>query len=83
MYLCTGSLEGEFSARLQISDEIFESCQSLIGFGGETWVSNENSEAMNLAKELKSYVLKRISDEDDRAKFDLNWFLIWKTRLKH
>jgi len=65
----------EQSAKLQVADENFEGCRSMIGFETETWVSNEHYEmAMALAELLKLRVLTEIP-EDVRAKTEANWFL--------
>ena len=66
----------EFSARLQLSDDNFEACRSMIGFETETWVSNEHYEmAKALAELLKLKVLMAIPDKGVRAKAQANWFL--------
>ncbi|KJA25351.1 hypothetical protein HYPSUDRAFT_64929 [Hypholoma sublateritium FD-334 SS-4] len=66
----------ELRAKLQIADENFEGLRSMIGFETETWVSNEHYEmAMALATVVKLGVLKRIPEEDVRAKAKANWFL--------
>jgi hypothetical protein len=65
----------ELSAKLQSADETLEGCQAMIGFGSETWVSNEHLEtAMGMAELLKLKVLERVPKEV-RAKTEENWFL--------
>lgn len=66
----------ELSAKLQVADENFEGCRSIIGFETETWVSNEHYEkAVALAELLKLTVLSRISEKKVRAQVEANWFL--------
>ncbi|KAF8992665.1 hypothetical protein BDQ17DRAFT_1369173 [Cyathus striatus] len=66
----------ELSARLQVADENFEGCRGIVGFGTETWMSNEDYEmAIALAELLKLRVLKEIPEEEVRAKVEANWFL--------
>ncbi len=66
----------ELSAKLQVADENFEVCRGSIGFGGETWVPNEHYEmAMALAELIKLRLLKKIPEEEVRAKIQTNWFL--------
>ncbi|EKM79538.1 hypothetical protein AGABI1DRAFT_74635 [Agaricus bisporus var. burnettii JB137-S8] len=66
----------ELSAKLRVADENFEGCGGMIGFGTETWVSNEDyRKAKALAKLLKLTVLKEIPEEEIRAKVEANWFL--------
>ena len=66
----------EFSERLQLSDENFKGCQAMIGFGTETWVSNEHYEkAKALAELLKLEVLTRIAVGEERDMAQAHWFL--------
>ncbi|KAI0671129.1 kinase-like domain-containing protein [Trametes maxima] len=65
-----------FSERLQLSDDNFVGCQSVIGFGSETWVPNEHyRKAKALAELLKLTVLKEIPAGETRDKVEANWFL--------
>ena len=66
----------ELSAKLQEADEIFEGCQGIVGFGAETWVSNEQYEmAMALGELLKLKLLTEIPEKEVRAKIEVNWIL--------
>ena len=67
----------ELTERLKLADENWEGCRRMVGFETETcWVSNEHYEmAKKIAESLKRDVLMAIPEEEDRAKFDANWFL--------
>ncbi|KAL1939165.1 hypothetical protein VTO73DRAFT_10206 [Trametes versicolor] len=66
----------EFSERLQLSDENFETVQAAIGFETETWVPTEHYElAKARAAILKQAVFEKIPEGEERDKFLANWFL--------
>jgi hypothetical protein len=66
----------ELSARLQLADENFEGCRSMVGFETETWVSNEHYKmATDLAELLKLRLLILIPEKEVQAKVEANWFL--------
>jgi len=65
----------ELGAKLQVADENFETCRSIIGFESETWVTNEHYEmAMAKAELLKLTALKEIPEKEVRAMAEANWF---------
>ncbi|KAF9562413.1 hypothetical protein CPC08DRAFT_742207 [Agrocybe pediades] len=65
-----------FSERLQFADDNVKYIRSIIGFGKETWVPNdEYRKAKSLAELLKLKVLMALPKGEFRDKAEANWFL--------
>ncbi|PPQ64112.1 hypothetical protein CVT24_008723 [Panaeolus cyanescens] len=65
-----------FSERLQVPDEIFQDVQNGLGFGSQTWISNDDYEkAKELAELLKARLLGAIAEEELRNNVQANWLL--------